>query len=165
MKSPVCRKSDIKLSALCITKYHTVTHYCIENNMVLGSAPDSLKMTTTFYALANNDLFCCVDIKEETIRICLAYWFLIFFSPHHLCCPDAYTNNEVIYLWTQGDERSVSVAEDGSRLNQYDLLGHVIGKETISSSTGRLCAVVCPDSSMKFTSNEISVGSSGQERS
>lgn len=50
--------------------------------------------------------------------------------------PDAYTNNEVIYLWTQGDERSVSVAEDGSRLNQYDLLGHVIGKETISSSTG-----------------------------
>ncbi|XP_023197980.1 gamma-aminobutyric acid receptor subunit alpha-3-like isoform X1 [Xiphophorus maculatus] len=48
----------------------------------------------------------------------------------------AYTNNEVIYLWTQGDERSVSVAEDGSRLNQYDLLGHVIGKETISSSTG-----------------------------
>lgn len=55
-------------------------------------------------------------------------------------CPDAYTNNEVIYLWTQGDERSVAVAEDGSRLNQYDLLGHVIGKETISSSTGRLGA-------------------------
>lgn len=49
---------------------------------------------------------------------------------------DAYTNNEVIYLWTLGDERSVAVAEDGSRLNQYDLLGHVIGKETISSSTG-----------------------------
>uniref|UniRef100_A0A8C6LK40 Gamma-aminobutyric acid type A receptor subunit alpha3 n=1 Tax=Nothobranchius furzeri TaxID=105023 RepID=A0A8C6LK40_NOTFU len=45
----------------------------------------------------------------------------------------AYTNNEVIYLWTQGDEKSVAVAEDGSRLNQYDLLGHVIGKETISS--------------------------------
>ncbi|KAM6970738.1 gamma-aminobutyric acid receptor subunit alpha-2 isoform 2-T2 [Aplochiton taeniatus] len=48
----------------------------------------------------------------------------------------AYTNNEVIYLWSQGDEKSVSVAEGGSRLNQYDLLGHVIGKETISSSTG-----------------------------
>ncbi|MEQ2300686.1 hypothetical protein AMECASPLE_028297, partial [Ameca splendens] len=56
----------------------------------------------------------------------------------------AYTNNEVIYLWTQGDERSVSVAEDGSRLNQYDLLGHVIGKETISSSTvsGDLCSQI-----------------------
>lgn len=53
-----------------------------------------------------------------------------------LCWPDAYTNNEVIYLWSHGDENSVSVAEDGSRLNQYDLLGHVIGKETISSSTG-----------------------------
>lgn len=73
-----------------------------------------------------------------------------------LCCPDAYTNNEVIYLWTQGDDRSVSVAEDGSRLNQYDLLGHEIGKETISSSTGRLCAVLL------FTSNEISAGLSGQ---
>ncbi|KAM3601128.1 uncharacterized protein V6R79_008073 [Siganus canaliculatus] len=48
----------------------------------------------------------------------------------------AYTNNEVIYHWTQEDETSVAVAEDGSRLNQYDLLGHVIGKETISSSTG-----------------------------
>lgn len=67
------------------------------------------------------------------------YYILIYavcFSLNCLICPDAYTNNEVIYLWTQGDERSVSVAEDGSRLNQYDLLGHVIGKETISSSTG-----------------------------
>ncbi|XP_066501689.1 gamma-aminobutyric acid receptor subunit alpha-3-like [Hoplias malabaricus] len=48
----------------------------------------------------------------------------------------AYTNNEVVYIWTAEDEKSVSVAPDGSRLNQYDLLGHVIGKETISSSTG-----------------------------
>ncbi|KAJ3588937.1 hypothetical protein NHX12_009790, partial [Muraenolepis orangiensis] len=48
----------------------------------------------------------------------------------------AYTNNEVIYLWTKGDERSVAVAPDGSRLNQYDLLGHEFGKETMSSSTG-----------------------------
>ncbi|XP_060792508.1 gamma-aminobutyric acid receptor subunit alpha-3-like isoform X1 [Neoarius graeffei] len=48
----------------------------------------------------------------------------------------AYTNNEVVYIWTADDDKSVSVAPDGSRLNQYDLLGHVIGKETISSSTG-----------------------------
>ncbi|XP_066570922.1 gamma-aminobutyric acid receptor subunit alpha-3 [Amia ocellicauda] len=48
----------------------------------------------------------------------------------------AYTNSEVVYLWTNGDENSVAVAEDGSRLNQYDLLGHVIGTEVISSSTG-----------------------------
>ncbi|XP_062868304.1 gamma-aminobutyric acid receptor subunit alpha-3-like [Trichomycterus rosablanca] len=47
----------------------------------------------------------------------------------------AYTNNEVVYIWT-ADDMSVAVAPDGSRLNQYDLLGHVIGKETISSSTG-----------------------------
>lgn len=72
---------------------------------------------------------------------------LLFFSTLS-CFPDAYTNNEVIYLWTQGDERSVAVAEDGSRLNQYDLLGHVIGKETISSSTGTLYAH--PDSSIEY---------------
>ncbi|XP_061104031.1 gamma-aminobutyric acid receptor subunit alpha-3-like [Conger conger] len=48
----------------------------------------------------------------------------------------AYTNDEVVYLWTKGQNMSVAVAEDGSRLNQYDLLGHVTGKETISSSTG-----------------------------
>ncbi|KAI4882502.1 hypothetical protein NFI96_018898, partial [Prochilodus magdalenae] len=54
----------------------------------------------------------------------------------HLLYVNAYTNNEVVYIWTADDEKSVSVAPDGSRLNQYDLLGHVIGKETISSSTG-----------------------------
>lgn len=47
----------------------------------------------------------------------------------------AYTNNEVIYIWNR-DTVSVSVAEDGSRLNQYDLLGHVHGDEIIRSSTG-----------------------------
>ncbi|XP_064205619.1 gamma-aminobutyric acid receptor subunit alpha-2 [Anguilla rostrata] len=52
----------------------------------------------------------------------------------------AYTNNEVVYLWTKGQNMSVAVAEDGSRLNQYDLLGHVTGKETISSSTGNCCS-------------------------
>lgn len=67
------------------------------------------------------------------------------------CCPDAYTNNEVIYLWTQGDERSVAVAEDGSRLNQYDLLGHVIGKETISSSTGKPYTLHSADSTMQYS--------------
>lgn len=79
--------------------------------------------------------------------------FYLFFPSPWYCCLDAYTNNEVIYLWTQGDERSVAVAEDGSRLNQYDLLGHVIGKETISSSTGTLYAILSPDSSMQYTSN------------
>ncbi|MEQ2213473.1 Gamma-aminobutyric acid receptor subunit alpha-3 [Xenoophorus captivus] len=71
-----------------------------------------------------------IDRNVEKCLIPLCYFFYSCYDP------DAYTNNEVIYLWTQGDERSVSVAEDGSRLNQYDLLGHVIGKETISSSTG-----------------------------
>ncbi|XP_040600665.1 gamma-aminobutyric acid receptor subunit alpha-3 isoform X2 [Mesocricetus auratus] len=48
----------------------------------------------------------------------------------------AYTKAEVIYSWTLGKNKSVEVAQDGSRLNQYDLLGHVVGTEIIRSSTG-----------------------------
>ncbi|XP_034967953.1 gamma-aminobutyric acid receptor subunit alpha-3 [Zootoca vivipara] len=45
----------------------------------------------------------------------------------------AYTKTEVIYTWTHG---KVEVAEEGSRLNQYDLLGHNVGRDSIESSTG-----------------------------
>ncbi|KAL7979641.1 hypothetical protein Chor_004799 [Crotalus horridus] len=45
----------------------------------------------------------------------------------------AYTTTEVIYTWTLG---KVEVAEGGSRLNQYDLLGHNVGRDSIESSTG-----------------------------
>ncbi|KAK1167332.1 gamma-aminobutyric acid receptor subunit alpha-3 [Acipenser oxyrinchus oxyrinchus] len=48
----------------------------------------------------------------------------------------AYTNSEVVYIWTLGHDKSVVVAEDGSRLNQYDLLGHAVSTEVIRSSTG-----------------------------
>ncbi|XP_024053704.1 gamma-aminobutyric acid receptor subunit alpha-3 isoform X1 [Terrapene carolina triunguis] len=48
----------------------------------------------------------------------------------------AYTKTEVIYSWTLGKDKSVEVAKGGSRLNQYDLLGHVVGTETVRSSTG-----------------------------
>ncbi|XP_069469166.1 gamma-aminobutyric acid receptor subunit alpha-3 isoform X2 [Ambystoma mexicanum] len=48
----------------------------------------------------------------------------------------AYTKAEVIYTWTNGSDKSVAVAPDGSRLNQYDLLGLAVGTETIRSSTG-----------------------------
>ncbi|KAL4641645.1 gamma-aminobutyric acid receptor subunit alpha-2-like, partial [Arapaima gigas] len=48
----------------------------------------------------------------------------------------AYTMSEVTYTWTRNASESVVVAEDGSRLNQYDLLGQTVGKETIKSSTG-----------------------------
>lgn len=54
------------------------------------------------------------------------FWFLT----------DAYTTSEVTYIWTYNASDSVQVAPDGSRLNQYDLLGQSIGKETIKSSTG-----------------------------
>uniref|UniRef100_A0A3B3RRP7 Gamma-aminobutyric acid type A receptor subunit alpha2 n=1 Tax=Paramormyrops kingsleyae TaxID=1676925 RepID=A0A3B3RRP7_9TELE len=48
----------------------------------------------------------------------------------------AYTTTEVTYIWTRNASKSVEVAPDGSRLNQYDLLGQTVGKETIKSSTG-----------------------------
>ncbi|XP_015824591.3 gamma-aminobutyric acid receptor subunit alpha-2 [Nothobranchius furzeri] len=48
----------------------------------------------------------------------------------------AYTKTEVSYIWLRGASQSVVVAADGSRLNQYDLVGHSVGNETIKSSTG-----------------------------
>ncbi|XP_077477788.1 gamma-aminobutyric acid receptor subunit alpha-2 [Stigmatopora argus] len=48
----------------------------------------------------------------------------------------AYTKTEVTYIWTRNASQSVDVAADGSRLNQYDLVGQTVGKETIQSSTG-----------------------------
>ena len=53
---------------------------------------------------------------------------------------DAYTKTEVTYIWTRNASQSVDVAADGSRLNQYDLVGQTVGKETIKSSTGEHCA-------------------------
>ncbi|XP_037096574.1 gamma-aminobutyric acid receptor subunit alpha-2 isoform X1 [Syngnathus acus] len=48
----------------------------------------------------------------------------------------AYTKSEVTYSWTRNASQSVDVAADGSRLNQYDLVGQTVGKETVQSSTG-----------------------------
>ncbi|KAL2098965.1 hypothetical protein ACEWY4_005445 [Coilia grayii] len=48
----------------------------------------------------------------------------------------AYTTSEVTYIWIRNASDSVQVASDGSRLNQYDLLGQTVNKETIKSSTG-----------------------------
>lgn len=59
----------------------------------------------------------------------LNIYICIFFT-------DAYTTAEVTYVWTRNATESVVVAPDGSRLNQYVLLGHLVGKETIKSSTG-----------------------------
>lgn len=51
--------------------------------------------------------------------------------------PDAYTRAEVVYVWTRGAAQSVVVAEDGSRLNQYDLMGQSVDSGVVQSSTGR----------------------------
>nr|XP_023656531.1 gamma-aminobutyric acid receptor subunit alpha-5-like isoform X2 [Paramormyrops kingsleyae] len=50
----------------------------------------------------------------------------------------AYPVSEVVYTWTLGAAKSVVVAEDGSRLNQYHLLGQTAGTEEIFTSRGRL---------------------------
>ncbi|XP_072320395.1 gamma-aminobutyric acid receptor subunit alpha-5-like [Eucyclogobius newberryi] len=49
----------------------------------------------------------------------------------------AYPISEVVYTWTEGHAKSVVVAEDGSRLNQYHLLGQTAGTEDISTSRGQ----------------------------
>uniref|UniRef100_A0A8D2L9P7 Gamma-aminobutyric acid type A receptor alpha5 subunit n=1 Tax=Varanus komodoensis TaxID=61221 RepID=A0A8D2L9P7_VARKO len=48
----------------------------------------------------------------------------------------AYPNSEVIYVWTHTPAASVVVAEDGSRLNQYHLMGQSVDSENITTSTG-----------------------------
>ncbi|XP_041054591.1 gamma-aminobutyric acid receptor subunit alpha-5 [Carcharodon carcharias] len=48
----------------------------------------------------------------------------------------AYPTSEVFYTWKNESHKSVVVAEDGSRLNQYDLLHQTVGSEIITSSTG-----------------------------
>lgn len=44
--------------------------------------------------------------------------------------------SEVVYTWTKGAAKSVVVAEDGSRLNQYHLIGQTAGTEDIYTSRG-----------------------------
>lgn len=49
---------------------------------------------------------------------------------------DAYTRAEVVYVWDRGPAQSVVVADDGSRLNQYDLMGQSVDSGVVQSSTG-----------------------------
>ncbi|TSK42175.1 Gamma-aminobutyric acid receptor subunit alpha-2 [Bagarius yarrelli] len=60
----------------------------------------------------------------------------LLYTMRLLLCLDAYTLTEVTYVWTRNAKLSVEVAPDGSRLNQYDLRGQTVDKETIKSSTG-----------------------------
>lgn len=49
---------------------------------------------------------------------------------------DAYPVSEVVYTWDKGAAKSVVVGEEGSRLNQYHLIGQTAGTEDISTSRG-----------------------------
>lgn len=70
----------------------------------------------------------CVKIQAEVKH------FRMFFA---VFSPDAYTRAEVVYVWTSGAAHSVVVAEDGSRLNQYDLMGQSVDSGVVQSSTGQ----------------------------
>ncbi|XP_019729413.1 gamma-aminobutyric acid receptor subunit alpha-5-like [Hippocampus comes] len=52
----------------------------------------------------------------------------------------AYPVSEVVYTWTQDAAKSVVVADDGSRLNQYLLIGLTAGTEDIHTSRGVILA-------------------------
>lgn len=67
----------------------------------------------------------------------ITQWVLLLTVFFSLLLADAYPNSEVIYVWTNSTTTSVVVAEDGSRLNQYHLMGQTVGTENISTSTGR----------------------------
>lgn len=41
-------------------------------------------------------------------------------------------------MWDRGPAQSVVVADDGSRLNQYDLMGQSVDSGVVQSSTGRV---------------------------
>lgn len=69
-------------------------------------------------------------------------------------CIDAYTLTEVTYVWKRNATLSVEVAPDGSRLNQYDLMGQTVGKETIKSSTGELTTRYVTWSEIMFTQSQ-----------
>ncbi|XP_061635257.1 gamma-aminobutyric acid receptor subunit alpha-5 isoform X2 [Phyllopteryx taeniolatus] len=49
----------------------------------------------------------------------------------------AYPVSEVVYTWDKGAAKSVVVGEEGSRLNQYHLIGQTAGTEDISTSRGQ----------------------------
>ncbi|XP_030823764.1 gamma-aminobutyric acid receptor subunit alpha-3-like [Camarhynchus parvulus] len=113
---------------------------------------------TSFGPVSDTDMEYTIDVFRPPVQMPLhGQWHLLYTMrltihaecPMHLedfpmdvhACPlkfgsYAYTKTEVIYTWTLGKDKSVEVAKGGSRLNQYDLLGHVVGTEMVRSSTG-----------------------------
>lgn len=73
---------------------------------------------------------------KSTVLLKYIYSKDIFKSSFSFSLPDAYPVSEVVYTWTMGDVKSVEVAEDSSRLNQYHLVGQTKGTEDIHTSRG-----------------------------
>lgn len=72
----------------------------------------------------------CIKVADS-FTVCK---FMLQFSVFFLS--DAYPVSEVVYTWTQDAAKSVVVADDGSRLNQYLLIGLTAGTEDIHTSRG-----------------------------
>lgn len=77
-----------------------------------------------------------MKLTEHTNSLGAAQWHDTWTAFHSFLL-DAYTRAEVVYEWTREPARSVVVAEDGSRLNQYDLLGQTVDSGIVQSSTGK----------------------------
>lgn len=90
----------------------------------------SLLCIISFYIQYND---CSKGLWFYSAMIIFSYISAIFVSVFL----DAYPVSEVVYTWTQEAAKSVVVAEEGSRLNQYLLIGQTAGTEDIYTSRGK----------------------------
>lgn len=127
----------------CSSLSQTIPHISyirrLQPNIFLSWAYGTMIISSLFVFLHSLSLFHSSLSLSLSFKYPLKYYTVVF-TPYCLFFPllaDAYPNSEVIYVWTNSTTTSVVVAEDGSRLNQYHLMGQTVGTENISTSTGR----------------------------
>ncbi|TKS83070.1 Gamma-aminobutyric acid receptor subunit alpha-1 GABA(A) receptor subunit alpha-1 [Collichthys lucidus] len=105
------------------------------------------KLETKMFASLKNKQRPCVSLISTHVSFAEKDGGL---RPHCVFIIYAYTRAEVVYVWTRGAAQSVVVAEDGSRLNQYDLMGQSVDSGVVQSSTGGvdLAKIEMSDTSM-----------------
>ena len=53
-----------------------------------------------------------------------------------LFIPDAYTTDQLLYIWKHGAANSIKMSRD-MRLSQFDLTGHPANNLTVKNKSGR----------------------------
>ncbi|MGH0129205.1 UNVERIFIED_CONTAM: hypothetical protein FKN15_037829 [Acipenser sinensis] len=120
-----------------LNQYDLLGH-AVSTEVIRSSTGEYIVMTTYFHLKRKIGYFVIQTYLPCIMTVILSqvsFWLNRESVPARTVF-DAYTNSEVVYIWTLGHDKSVVVAEDGSRLNQYDLLGHAVSTEVIRSSTG-----------------------------